>query len=273
MNKGIRKIYLFLLSIMLLVTVSGTVYAEVKESKIYVTDDAGLLTGSEVASLREDLSILSEKWGCDIVVVTTDSTGEKTITEYADDFYDYNIYEDDGVLLLIDMETRGWWISTTGTCIDAFTDKGIQWIGEKQIVPYLSDGEYYKAFKSYAKNCDKFLKQAEKGKPYDWNHMPVTNKEIAIAGLVSLVIGLVVSGITLLVLASGNKSVRSVKDAASYVIEGSMVVSNSNDVFINKTVTKVPIPRDTDSRSGGGGGSTIHMGSSGTSHGGGGGHF
>ena len=103
--------------------------------------------------------------------------------------------------------------------------------------------------------------------------MPVTNKEIAIAGLVSLVIGLVVSGITLLVLASGNKSVRSVKDAASYVIEGSMVVSDSNDVFINKTVTKVPIPRDTDSRSGGGGGSTIHMGSSGTSHGGGGGHF
>ena len=32
MNKGIRKIYLFLLSLMLLVTVSGTVYAEVPAS-------------------------------------------------------------------------------------------------------------------------------------------------------------------------------------------------------------------------------------------------
>ena len=271
MNKGIRRIYVFLLSLMLFVTVSSTVFAGNKESKIYVTDDANLLSSKEVADLREDLSILSDKWGCDIVVVTTNSTYDKTITEYADDFYDYNIFEKDGVLLLIDMESRGWWISTTGTCIDAFTDAGIQWIGD-DITKSLSKGNYNKAFRTYMKDCDMFLKQAEKGKPYDTGHMPVTKGMVAMAGLVSAGIGLVISAITLLVFSSGNKSVKSVKNAASYVVDGSLNLNLKNDEFINKTVTRTRIERDSGSRSGGGG-SSIHMGSSGTSHGGGGGHF
>lgn len=274
MSKKIRGLCLFLLSLMLLVSMSIFAYASGKESKIYVTDDANLLSSREVSTLREDLSVLSAKWGCDIVVVTTDSTEGKTITEYADDFYDYNIYEKDGVLLLIDMGSSGWWISTKGTCIQAFTDKGIEFIG-KDIKGSLSKGKYYKAFRKYMKDCDMFLKQAEKGEPYDTGHMPVTTQMIVSTGVICSVIGLIMGGITILVLASGNKSVRSVKNAASYVVDGSMHLSNSNDVFINKVVSKTVIPRDTDSRSGGGGGggSTIHMGSSGSSHGGGGGHF
>lgn len=273
MSKKIRGLYLFLLSLMLLVLMSTFAYARGKESKIYVTDDAGLLSSSEVASLREDLSVLSNKWGCDIVVVTTNSTYEKTITQYADDFYDYNIFEKDGVLLLIDMESRGWWISTTGSCIDAFTDAGIQWIG-KDITKSLSKGDYYKAFKSYMKDCDKFLKQADKGKPYDVGHMPVTTQELVGTGVICSIIGLIISGITLLIFSAGNKSVKSVDNAASYVVDGSMILSHESDEFVNKVVSKDLIPRDDDSRSGGsGGGSTIHVGSSGTSHGGGGGHF
>lgn len=271
MNK-MKRLFLFFLTLMLLGTYTNKIYANRKESKIYVTDDAHLLSSKEVATLREDLSIVSEKWGCDIVVVTTDSTEGKTITQYADDFYDYNIYEKDGVLLLIDMETRGWWISTKGTCIDAFTDAGIDYIGEKQIVPCLKNGDYYKAFVKFKDNCDMFLKQAEKGKPYDTGHMPVTKGMIAMAGLVSLVTGLIIGAITLLVCASGNKSVRSVDNAASYVVDGSLNLNLKNDEFVNKTVTRTRIERDSGSRSGGGG-SSIHMGSSGTSHGGGGGHF
>ena len=273
MNNKVKRLIFMFLSLMLIAFSSINSFADVGESKIYVTDDANLLTSKEVYDLREELSILSEKWGCDVVVVTTNSTDGKTNAQYADDFFDYNIFSNDGVLLLIDMSTRGWYISTRGTCIDAFTDKGIQWIGD-DISPYLSKGDYYKAFNRYKKDCDMFLKQAEKGKPYDVGHMPITKKMIAVAALGSSVFGLIVAAISVFVVSLNNRSVRSVKNAASYVVDGSLKITNSNDVFINKVVTKSVIPRDDDSRGGGsGGGSTIHMGSSGTSHGGGGGHF
>lgn len=273
MNNKVKRLILMFLSLMLMAFQSIYLFAATGESKIYVTDDAGILTSKEVYDLREELSILSEKWDCDIVVVTVKDTGNKTITQYADDFFDYNIFSKDGVLLLVDMNTRDSWISTTGSCIDAFTDKGIEWISN-DITPSLSKGNYYKAFNKYKKDCDMFLKQASKGKPYDAGHMPVTKQQIISTALGSGVFGLIVAGIAVFVLALNNKSVKSVRHAASYVVDGSMKITNSNDVFINKVVTKSLIPRDDDSRGGhGGGGSTIHMGSSGTSHGGGGGHF
>ena len=80
-------------------------------------DDADLLTDHEEAVLLSELDEISERQRMDIVVVTTDSLEGKSAMEYADDFYDYNGYgfgnSRDGVLLLISMEDRDWWLSTT----------------------------------------------------------------------------------------------------------------------------------------------------------------
>ena len=51
----------------------------------------------------------------DLVVVTANTLGGKSPMEYADDYYDYNGYTDDGALLLVSMEDRDWWISTKGS--------------------------------------------------------------------------------------------------------------------------------------------------------------
>ena len=47
---------------------------------------------------------------------------------YADDFYDYNGYKDDGVLLFISMSTSEMYISTKGRGTDYITDYGIDYI-------------------------------------------------------------------------------------------------------------------------------------------------
>ena len=79
--------------------------------------------------------------------------------DYADDFYDYNGYgygdSNDGLILIVVMDTSDWWISTCGKAIKTFTDAGIEYIGE-QIVPYLSNGDYYGAFDKFADLCDEF---------------------------------------------------------------------------------------------------------------------
>ena len=62
---------------------------------------------------------------------------------YADDLYDYCQYgygpDMDGVLLLVSVGDRKWHISTCGYGITAFTDAGIQYLGE-QMTPFMADG-------------------------------------------------------------------------------------------------------------------------------------
>ncbi len=114
-----------------------------------VVDMAGLLSDSEKTALLTKLDEISERQQADIVVVTADTLDGKMPMDYADDFYDYNGYgfgeNHDGVLLLVSMENRDWWISTCGYGITAITDAGIKYISEK-FLSELSDGNYAESF-------------------------------------------------------------------------------------------------------------------------------
>ena len=66
-----------------------------------VYDNGVLLSDDEEALLQSQLSALSTKYDISLVVVTVDTLGDKTDEEYADDFYDYNDYKDDGALCLL----------------------------------------------------------------------------------------------------------------------------------------------------------------------------
>lgn len=74
-----------------------------KVSKDYVVDNADLLTQTEENELSKKLQDISDELQFDVVVVTTNSTGSKTATEYADDYFDYNGYgrgsNNDGCLI------------------------------------------------------------------------------------------------------------------------------------------------------------------------------
>ena len=154
-----------------------------------LADEAGLLSNAECAAIEKQLDDLSAQYGLDVVIVTTDSTGSRTPMEYADDYFDYNNYAPDGVLLLVSMEEGDWWISTTGYGITAFTDAGIAYIGEN-IVPYLSDGEYAGAFTVFAQLCDQFLSQAKTGDPFDTHNLPKEPFKPIRNVIIALVIGL-----------------------------------------------------------------------------------
>ena len=65
----------------------------------YVIDEAGLLEDKEIEKLSENIEDLSDKYNMDIVLLTVDSLNGKTPNEFADDFYDYNGYAEDGIHL------------------------------------------------------------------------------------------------------------------------------------------------------------------------------
>ena len=238
----------------------------------YVNDYADLLSESEELDLNKKLLAYKNRYGLDAVIVTTNSTNGMNIREYADDFYDYNGYGKDGILLVLDMNNREWWFSTKGKGIQYFTDYGLD-----QIIDDMYDdlvrGDYYRAFSIYAKDVEEYTEHALNGSTIDYRtekaRFGMTNVAL------SAFIGLFVSLITMLVLKGQLKSVSRQRLAHNYIVSNSFMLTGASDLFVNRHVTRSRRPEPP--RSSGGssysGGSVTHTSSSGSTHGGHGGHF
>ena len=258
-----KKICILTLILALCLSLALPVMAQ--QSMPRLVDQADLLSDGEEAWVLSALDAVSEAHGLDVVVVTANTLGGQSPMDYADDFYDDNGYAQDGILLLVSMEDRDWWISTAGCGITVFTDAGIEYLGER-FVPLLTDGDYAAAFETYAETCDTFITQAETGDPYDIYHLPKEPFDFLANLLICLVIGFVVALIATAIMKGKLKSVHAKSGAADYVKAGSMKVTHRQDLFLYREVHKREKPKDS-------GGSSTHRSSSGRSHGGGGGKF
>ena len=241
-----------------------------------IFDDAEVLTEDEDNELEDALEELSLRQSFDVTIATIESmesVGADSMEQFADDLYDYCQYgygsDMDGVLLLVSVGDRKWHISTCGYGITAFTDAGIQYLGE-QMTPDMADGDYAAAFRTFIQWTDTYVTAAREGQPYDVDNMPHEPLSILYLGL-ALVIGLVTALIVTGVMKSQLKSVALQQDAASYVRQGSMKLTNQRDLFLYRDVHRTERPKETES--GDSGGSSTHTSSSGTTHGGGGGSF
>ncbi len=257
-----KKICMLLLVLLLSISVITPVFADTMPRLV---DQADLLTDGEEVALLSKLDAVSTAHNMDVVVVTADTLDGKSPMAYADDFYDYNGYVKDGILLLVSMEDSDWWISTAGYGITAFTDAGIEYLGN-QFVPSLSDGDFVGAFEIFADHCEEFIVQAKSGDPYDSHNLPKEPFDPLMSLAISAVIGLVIAAIATATMKGKLKTVRAQAGASSYVKQGSMNVTHRQDLFLYRDVTRTAKPKESS-------GSSTHTSSSGTSHGGGGGKF
>ncbi len=269
-----KKKIVFIMSIFLLMFFSFQgIFANTNQDLPKFVDNADLLTADEEQELNNKLNKISNEQKMDVVILTTYGLGEKTATQYADDFFDYSGYGQgdghDGILLLVDMESRKWAISTTGYGIFAFTDVGQDYI-VKQFKPYLSEGDYKKAFHKFADLSEDFIIQANKGEPYDTHNLPRSISSGAIVAIMfmEIIICFVIALFVGLYRKSKLKTVVKKTDALDYMESGSLNIMDSRDVFVNKIITSRTIPKNTTS-----GGSSTHSSSSGRSHGGSSGSF
>lgn len=259
-----------ILFIILCFCIALPAFAETESSYYRVIDMADLLSDSDEASLIEKLDDISSNQSVDVVVATTDNLEGYSIQEYADLLYEQCNFgygsDRDGLMLLIDINGSNWYISTCGYGITAFTDAGIEYIGE-QIKPELSDGDYYAAFEEYAELSDDFITQAKNGNPYNSKNLP--SKPLSIIWIpAALVIGFIIANIIVGGMKSQLKTVRKQVTANSYVKKNSMNITENHDLFLYRTVTKTEKVKNDSSSD-----STTHSSSSGTTHGGGGGKF
>jgi uncharacterized protein len=145
-----------------------------------------------------------------------------------------------GVLLLVAMEECEWHIHTEGDAAKYLTDAALDDI-EDAIVPLLSEGDYYEAFMTYASLCDKYLTMGQEGNIYRGTFPWGQNIVIA------LIIGAVVGLIVVSSMQAQLKSVRPRREAHEYTRPGSMNVTRSRDLFLYRTVSRRPKPKDSSS--------------------------
>ena len=129
-----------------------------------VVDRADLLTPYEEQQLTALLERLSIDNQCDIVVVTVNSSGGKTPMEFADDFYDDHNYgqgpDRTGILLLISMAERDWWVSTCGRAVNQLSEERLDDM-MSFVLPPLSNGRYYEAFVEFGYQAEILMQMDE----------------------------------------------------------------------------------------------------------------
>lgn len=252
-----------------------------------LADNASLLTEEERETVSALLDVVSERCDADIVVVTTDSLDGKTPRDFADDFFDQNGFgtgeERSGVLLMVCMSTRDWYISTSGTGMTAVTAAGREYIA-KQFLGDLGGGFYADAFTTFANECDDLFERAAQGDPYDNTGTDTVTDgtsddydddfvfdgtAVAINLLIALVIAFVIALIVTGVMRAKLKTVRR-QAADSYVKAGSLNITESSDLFLYSHLDRRERPKDDDH---GGSDDGPHISSGGVTHDGGGGKF
>lgn len=250
-----QRILAWFLFAMLAISLAPAALAAETELPLIV-DEAGILTSREESALEKVAQEIRDAHKMDVVILIVGRLGGSSAQEHADDYYDdhgYGVGRDySGVLLLIDMGSRQWHISTYGDAIKAISDRDVD-ILFGAMADELSDGNYYQAFKNYLNALDEHLAAASAGP--------------GVKGLlIAVVIGIAVGGVTLLIMRSAMNTKRKQSDAGDYLKRDSFHLRVRRDVFLYSRITKRSRPKDN-------GGSSVHRSSSGRSHGGGGGRF
>lgn len=123
------------------------------QHKVY--DFADILTDSEEESLYSSINSYIEAYKGDLVVVTIEENNNCIYEEsnscaysYANNFYKYNDFKKDGVLILIDLRTKNDMLSiySFGNSSSIFDLKAINSI-KSYSYKYFNSNEYYEGFK------------------------------------------------------------------------------------------------------------------------------
>ncbi len=278
-----RKLLSIFLILLLLAALPVTVHAE--ELLPLVIDYAGVLKTEQWIDLAVKATTLQTTYQMDVVIVIEGSLGGKPAQEAADDYYDQRGYAEDGILFLLAIEEREWYISTSGDAIDALTDYGIQASMETPLT-HFAYGGYYKGLSAWLDGLSYYLTAYQLGTPVDGDadysgdyyhgdreESEYYQEDFPPNLLLSLIIGLAAAGITVAVMRSSMNTKLPQRGAANYMKAGSFHMRTRQDLFLYSNISKVRKQQNTGSAGRSGGGSSVHRSSGGRRHGGGGGRF
>lgn len=212
---------------------SVTALAKTSGNIQHIYDKAGLLSDSELSSLENMCAEYSEKDDLDIIILTHDDPDAVDAEVYIENFIDKMQYLD-SMVLLVDLHNRDVCLESYGNIQSYITGSRGDTIRE-QITPYLSDGEYAKAFQKFIKGTDKYM-----------NYVP-----LYLNPLIQLAAALVIGAITVAVMAY-NAGGKMTVSGNNYLDSTNSGLIGRRDDYIRTLVTRVRKPQNNGNGGGGG---------------------
>ena len=274
MKKKVIVSLLFALCLLLGMTAAAHADAQID----YVSDYAGLLSDTQRRDLNDRAAEIADEYNFGVFVVVVNdykSYVNGSIADFSENvFHRYGLgrgQKEEGVLLAMSMNDRDYDIYAHGDFGNyAFTDYGKGQLANSFLDDFRRN-DWAGGFRDFIKTSGDMLEKARNGQPVDtWiPDQAETGPRMTLGKLlVSLGVGCLTGGATVGGMKRQMKTAVRQSGAANYVAQGGVRLSNKRDDFVNRSVTRQVIPRQTNSgRPGGGhfGGTTI-SGSHGGSH-------
>lgn len=231
-----------------------------------------IFTSSQIENLASKLSRVSDATGFNISIVITDDVGsnksDRAVIDYADLCYERRFGRNsDGILLLINNDTKYDWISTSGECIDYFSDRRIDYIFD-YIYDDLVEQDFYYASMNFLDRVENYYYQGPDTGPT--SDITVDDKLFGGTWIVAFVILLFIVA-RAIYKCSYNSYTRLKKfPKASYTSTNNIKYTESTSDFTGTYFVTINSSSSSSSRGGSRSRSSTHRSSSGGRHGGGG---
>jgi len=253
---------MFVAIVMALPVKLSSVAAAGAEKKLII-DNAKLLTPDQV----KELNVLALKYGkdreTDFIIYTTNEEGvdAKKLTQ---DFYDeqgpgYDKKHGNAAIMTVDMKNRYMYIAGFYKAKEYIDDSRVEKILDK-VYPYATNGDYYGAFKTYLTVAHEYM-----------GIRPGVNPDNILFNIWFQLIVAVVAGVVVVWVMIRNAGGRVTVNRQTYEDQAASGILGRQDQYINTTITKRKIERNSSGGSGGSGGGGTTSG--GHSHSGGGRSF
>ena len=271
-----KVIVSLLFALCLLLGMTAAAYADAQID--YVSDYAGLLSDAQRRDLNDRAAEISDEYNFGVFVVIVNdykSYVNGSIADFSENvFHRYGLgrgQKEEGVLLAMSMNDRDYDIYAHGDFGNyAFTDYGKDQLANSFLDDFRRN-DWAGGFRDFIRTSGDMLEKARNGQPVDtWiPDQAETGPRMTLGKLlVSLGVGCLTGGATVSGMKRQMKTAVRQSGAANYVAQGGVRLSNKRDDFVNRSVTRQVIPRQTGSNRPGGGhfGGTTISGSHGGSH-------
>ena len=210
-------------------------------------DEVELLNSSQADYLENALQNVYNVHKINVFIAVVEDIESRDANSYANKIFGFekNTYNDEknGVVLLLNVKERDWHVYVYGVARYVFTDQVIDSLMEVLVTDYFSKNDFYNGFIGFANQCHAyFFRTYERiENAYangDGLSSESTPPSIGTCILIALSIGLAAAVITVLILRSQLKSVKSARDASGYVMHDSFALTESRDIFLYSTISK-----------------------------------
>ena len=261
-----KKIFLLLSFLVLLLPLKAHAAADT------VDDQANLLTQEQRTELANQAATLDQKIKGQVFILTTNTNTEEPRT-FANQQLTARVGKDNnGALLLIDMNQRQVYVSTSGTMIDYLTDKRVDKILDA-VTAAMQNENYYQAGADYLSTTKEFV---DAGVPKGSYRIDEKTGKITYYKAITPIefaIGFVIAAAAAIAFFVSVRLRYQLKRGTyryPYRQNAQLDLTERQDQLVNSFVTTRRIPRPSNNNGGGGGGGSTTNSSGGGTFGGGG---